>query len=107
MDYPELLGNMLGSKYRNGRCFLAGDSAHQWLPAGGLGMNVGVADPADLAWNLEAILKGYGGTYFLDLFEIEQRPIADSTRCFALSLGIPVISSICKQIRLFDHITRL
>ena len=32
-------------------------------------MNVGVADPAlaDLAWKLEAILKGYGGTHLLEL----------------------------------------
>lgn len=78
---------LISTKYRNGHCFLAGDSAHQWLPAGGLGMNVGVADAANLAWKLEAILNGYGGTHLLDLFKIERRAIADSTRHFALSLG--------------------
>ena len=92
---------LVSTKYRNGRCFLAGDSAHQWLPAGGLGMNAGLADAADLAWKLEAVLKGYGGTHLLDSFEIERRPIADSTRCFALSLGTPITSSFIRRIQLF------
>ena len=89
------------TKYRNRRCFLAGDSAHQWLPAGGLGMNAGLADAADLAWKLEAVLKGYGGTHLLDSFEIERRPIADSTRRFALSFGTPITSGFIRRIQLF------
>ena len=40
--------------------------ANRWL-----GMNAGLADTADLAWKLEAVLKGYGGTHLLDSFEIE------------------------------------
>ena len=92
---------LVSTKYRNGRCFLAGDSAHQWLPAGGLGMNTGLADTADLAWKLEAVLKGYGGTHLLDSFEIERRPIADSTRRFTLSLGTPITSGFIRRIQLF------
>ena len=92
---------LVSTKYRNGRCFLAGDSAHQWLPAGGLGMNTGLADVADLAWKLEAILKGYGGTHLLDSFEIERRPIDDSTRRFALSLGAPITSSFLRRTQIF------
>ena len=101
---------LISTKYRNGRCFLAGDSAHQWLPSGGLGMNAGLADTADLAWKLEAILKGYGGTHLLDSFEIERRPIADSTRRFALSFGTPIISGFLRHIQLFvvsNPVTRL
>ena len=92
---------LVSTKYQNGRCFLAGDSAHQWLPAGGLGLNTGVADTADLAWKLEAVLKGYGGTYLLDSFEMERRPIGDSTRRFALSFGTPMTSGFIRRIRLF------
>lgn len=81
---------LISTKYRQGHCFLAGDSAHQWLPAGGLGMNTGISDAADLAWKLEAVLKGFGGPHLLDSYEIERRPLADATRRFALSFGSTV-----------------
>ena len=90
---------LLSTNYQNGRCFLAGDSAHQWGTAGGLGMNVGVADAADLAWKLGAVLKGYGGAHLLDSYETERRPIADSTRRFAFMLTSPVTTGIQKEIR--------
>ncbi len=83
---------LMTTKFRVGRCFLAGDSAHQWLPAGGLGLNTGLSDVADLAWKLEALLKGYGGEGLLDSFEIERRPLDDSTRRFALHLGGNILS---------------
>ncbi|MDF1646185.1 MAG: NAD(P)/FAD-dependent oxidoreductase [Legionellaceae bacterium] len=38
--------------YRKGRVFLAGDAAHSHSPAGGRGMNLGIADAADLAEKL-------------------------------------------------------
>lgn len=78
---------LLATKYREGRCFLAGDAAHQWLPAGGLGMNTGVGDVADLAWKMEAVLKGYGGPHLFDSYQLERRMLADATRRFALNLG--------------------
>ena len=37
------------SSYNVGRVFLAGDAAHCYSPAGGRGMNLGIADAADLA----------------------------------------------------------
>ena len=36
----------------NGRVFLAGDSAHQNIPTGGYGMNMGVADAYNLGWKV-------------------------------------------------------
>lgn len=78
---------LLATKYQEGRCFLAGDAAHQWLPAGGLGLNTGISDVADLAWKMEAVLKGYGGPYLFDSYQLERRTLADSTRRFALNLG--------------------
>ena len=82
---------LLSTKYQEGRCFLAGDAAHQWLPAGGLGLNTGISDVADLAWKLEAVLKGYGGPHLFDSYQLERRMLADSTRQFALNLGSEVL----------------
>lgn len=36
----------------NGRVFLAGDAAHQNIPTGGYGMNMGIADAYDLGWKV-------------------------------------------------------
>ena len=43
---------LLADRYRSGRVFLAGDSAHHVIPTGGLGMNTGVGDAIDLSWKL-------------------------------------------------------
>ncbi len=46
--------------YVQGRVFLAGDAAHCHSPVGGRGMNLGIADAADLAHRLvEGDLDGY------------------------------------------------
>lgn len=78
---------LVSTKFREGRCLFAGDSAHQWLPAGGLGLNTGISDTADLAWKLEAVLKGYGGSDLLDSYQEERRPVVESTKRYALALG--------------------
>ena len=93
---------LISTKFREGRCFLAGDSAHQWLPAGGLGLNTGISDVGDLGWKLEAVLKGYGGPHLLESYENERRPLVDSTRRFAMSFGSNIIGrpeSIMKIVR--------
>lgn len=41
-------------RYQEGRLFLAGDAAHCHSPVGGRGMNLGIADAADLAQRLVA-----------------------------------------------------
>jgi hypothetical protein len=66
---------MLADRYRDGRVFLAGDSAHLVIPTGGLGMNTGHGDAVDLAWKLSATLHGWGGAALLDSYEAERRPI--------------------------------
>lgn len=59
-----------------GRVLLAGDSAHTMSPTGGLGMNTGMGDAANLSWKLAAILRGWGGQTLLDSYVIERRPVA-------------------------------
>ena len=66
--------NLLAERYRNGRVFLAGDAVHVMPPNGGLGMNTGIGDAADLGWKLAAMHQGWGGEKLLDSYEAERRP---------------------------------
>ena len=59
-----------------GRVYLAGDSAHQNIPTGGYGMNMGIGDAYDLGWKLAATVKGYAGPGLLRSYDQERRPIA-------------------------------
>jgi FAD binding domain len=60
--------------------WLAGDSAHQVVPAGGYGMNTGVGDAVGLGWMLAAIVQGWGDHRLLDAYEAERRPVAVRNR---------------------------
>ncbi len=68
---------------REGRCFLVGDAAHQILPAGGFGMNTGIAEAHNLAWKLARALEtetdnaGGAGPALLATYDAERRPVAD------------------------------
>ena len=66
---------LLAESYGRGRVFLAGDAVHLVVPTGGLGMNSGVGDAVDLAWKLEATLKGWGGPKLLASYETERRQV--------------------------------
>jgi 2-polyprenyl-6-methoxyphenol hydroxylase-like FAD-dependent oxidoreductase len=70
----------LADSYGNGRVWLAGDSAHQVVPAGGYGMNTGVGDAVGLGWVLAAILQGWGDRRLLEAYEAERRPVAVRNR---------------------------
>ncbi|MET8545192.1 FAD-dependent monooxygenase [Kitasatospora sp. NPDC004799] len=65
----------LADEYRRGRVLLAGDAAHQHFPAGGVGMNVGIADAHNLGWKLAATLGGRAGEGLLDTYDAERRPV--------------------------------
>jgi 2-polyprenyl-6-methoxyphenol hydroxylase-like FAD-dependent oxidoreductase len=67
--------NVVADRYREARVFLAGDAAHLNHPASGLGLNTGLGDAIDLAWKLEATLKGWAGPGLLDSYEIERHPV--------------------------------
>jgi 2-polyprenyl-6-methoxyphenol hydroxylase-like FAD-dependent oxidoreductase len=68
---------LLADRYGEGRVFLAGDSVHLVIPAGGLGMNTGVGDAFDLSWKLAATLQGWGGPNLLRSYEIERRQVGE------------------------------
>jgi len=63
--------------YRAGRVFLAGDAAHVHSPAGGLGMNTGMQDAANLGWKLAAALRlpDDAAGAVLDSYDTERHPV--------------------------------
>lgn len=74
---PQLL---LADRYSQGRVFLAGDAAHQYVPTGGYGMNTGMGDAVDLGWKLSATLQGWGGANLLASYETERRHVGERNR---------------------------
>jgi 2-polyprenyl-6-methoxyphenol hydroxylase-like FAD-dependent oxidoreductase len=61
--------------YRVGRVFIAGDAAHVHAPAGGVGMNTGLQDAANLSWKLAAAVRGWAAPGLLDSYEAERHPV--------------------------------
>lgn len=74
---------LVADKFRAGRVFLCGDSAHLWVPYGGYGMNAGIADAANLSWMLDAVLQGWAPPALLDAYEAERRPVTEQVSRFA------------------------
>ena len=66
-------------RFRGGRVFLAGDSAHVMPPTGGYGGNTGVHDAHNLAWKLAQVLAGRAGESLLDTYEAERLPVSRLT----------------------------
>jgi hypothetical protein len=65
----------VAERYRKGRVFIAGDSAHVMSPTGGFGMNTGIGDAVDLGWKMAATLLGFGGPPLLGSYDNERRPV--------------------------------
>ncbi len=68
----------VAERYRDGRIFLAGDSAHRFPPTGGLGLNGGVQDVHGLVWRIAAVEAGWAQPALLDSYEPERRPVAQN-----------------------------
>ncbi|MFJ7777202.1 FAD-dependent oxidoreductase [Streptomyces yangpuensis] len=66
----------LADRFRDGRVFLAGDSAHVHSPAGGQGLNTSIQDAYNLGWKLAAVLRGGARESLLDTYEEERLPVA-------------------------------
>ncbi|MEK7943168.1 bifunctional 3-(3-hydroxy-phenyl)propionate/3-hydroxycinnamic acid hydroxylase [Pigmentiphaga sp. YJ18] len=79
--------SVLAHGWRKGRMLLAGDSAHQTPPFLGQGMCAGMRDAANLAWKLEAVLRGRAGDALLDSYESERAPHVRAFVELAVRLG--------------------
>ncbi|MGB8386160.1 MAG: FAD-dependent monooxygenase, partial [Dermatophilaceae bacterium] len=64
--------------YRDGRVLLAGDAAHLF-PAGGVAVNAGMLDAANLAWKLAGSVHGWAPPGLLDTYSDERRAAAERT----------------------------
>jgi 4-hydroxyisophthalate hydroxylase len=69
----------MADTYRQGRAFIAGDSAHSHPPYGAYGLNTGLEDAVNLGWKLSAVLQGWGKPALLDSYTQERRPIFAET----------------------------
>ena len=66
---------VIAKKFREGRVFLVGDTAHRHPPTGGLGLTSGIQDAQNLCWKVAAALKGQADETLLDSYEPERRPV--------------------------------
>jgi 2-polyprenyl-6-methoxyphenol hydroxylase-like FAD-dependent oxidoreductase len=81
---------LVADRFQNGRAFICGDAAHLWIPHAGYGMNAGIADAANLAWMLAAVLNGWAEPALLDAYQAERQPITDQVSRFAFNMSAQV-----------------
>jgi len=67
--------------------FLAGDAAHQTPPFLGQGMCAAIRDASNLAWKLEAVLRGRAPDALLDTYGSERAPHVHAFIDLAVKLG--------------------
>jgi 3-(3-hydroxy-phenyl)propionate hydroxylase len=77
----------MADRWREGRIFLVGDSAHLTPPFAGQGMNSGIRDAHNLAWKLAAVVQGRLGQRLLETYEQERRRHAWEMILLALRMG--------------------
>ena len=61
-------------RFRHGRVFFAGDSAHLVAPFGARGMNSAIQDVENLVWKLALVLKGLAADRLLETYQLERWP---------------------------------
>ncbi|HUK60008.1 MAG TPA: FAD-dependent monooxygenase [Stellaceae bacterium] len=66
----------VAERFRRGRVVLAGDAAHVNNPIGGMGLNGGLQDAANLADKLARVIKEGAPDALLDLYDRQRRTVA-------------------------------
>ncbi|MCA1588801.1 MAG: FAD-dependent monooxygenase [Acidobacteria bacterium] len=99
------------NKFSEGRCFLAGDSAHIHTPAGAQGMNTGIQDGYNLAWKIVFVLKGKASAKILETYNEERlenaKNLLETTdRMFALAASSQWFIAYLRT-RVFPYLARL
>jgi 2-polyprenyl-6-methoxyphenol hydroxylase-like FAD-dependent oxidoreductase len=81
----------VADRFRDRRAFICGDAAHLWIPHAGYGMNAGIADAADLAWQLAAVLQGWADPGLLAAYEAERHPITEQASRFSEDIALRIM----------------
>lgn len=66
----------VAARFRKGRVLLAGDAAHVNNPIGGMGLNGGIQDAANLCAKLAQVLLEGADDRLLDLYDLQRRTVA-------------------------------
>src|SRR6202035_246702 len=79
----------VADRFRWGRAFLLGDAAHIHSPVGAQGMNTGIGDAVNLAWELADVLNRRAKPHLLDTCARERmafalRLVATTDRVFSI-----------------------
>ncbi len=74
---------LLAKSYGGDGIWLVGDAVHLFTPTGGLGMNTGVDDAANLGWKLAGDVQGWGGANLLASYEADRKPAGARNLAFA------------------------
>lgn len=77
----------IASNFRKGRVLIAGDAAHLMPVWMGQGFNSGYRDATNLAWKLEAIIRGRANETLLDTYALERRDHAKAMVDLSMALG--------------------
>ncbi len=110
------IGQATRFRSRGGHCFLIGDAAHQFTPAGGFGMNTGIQDAHNLIWKIATALRGSSkqesdrAELLLSSYAAERQPIAHqnaeiSVQNFKTTLRVP--RAIGLDLRLANRLSRM
>ncbi|MEW6089796.1 MAG: bifunctional 3-(3-hydroxy-phenyl)propionate/3-hydroxycinnamic acid hydroxylase [Pseudomonadota bacterium] len=86
---------LVAKEWRKGPVLLAGDAAHQMPPFLGQGLCSGTRDAANLAWKIEAVLRGRAGDALLNSYQVEREPHLRMITGMAVALG----KIVCTQDR--------
>lgn len=89
------------ARWRAGRVLLAGDAAHVMPPFAGQGFASGARDAANLAWKLDAVLRG-APARLLDSYEAERRPHVTAMQRLAVRWGGVVQTTAPRRARVRD-----
>ena len=94
---------VVASTMRQGRVFLAGDSAHQMPPFLGQGLNSGMRDAFNLAWKMALVKEGLCPDALLDTYSTERIPHSRSVVEHAADMGRLIDQLAGRQSHGIDH----
>lgn len=78
---------LVAERFGRGRVLLAGDAAHLFTPAGGLGYNTAVEDAVNLGWKLAHVVKGQAPPALMASYAAERQPLARRNTGYARQLA--------------------